>query len=273
MPEKSVYRVPYRGWDRMIFGALVSGIFLFLFAYAAKERSVSLFFSLVFAFFAFTLIRFFFEKITITDTNIVVTRYFRTKEIAWNDISDLEPKMTGFLLRDSSRDTQVFVSAEVVNLWDFIKTVVRRRGDLLHPTKTVFHESPLAAWLIGLAGLLFVCYSVAQIISNSVDLLERMVALLFGLGLVLLATFAPKRFSFEDDKLIVKTLAREYTIRVKDIDFGATSTSIVLNDRMLIIPKDGSLIHIRRLAEGMPAFMITFRIWLRYRSKKPHEKI
>ncbi len=155
-------------------------------------------------------------------------------------------------------DTQVFVSGEVINLWEFIKLVNERRVNLLYSTRTVFHENPIVAWFMGIVGSFISYYSAVQIVSNPTLLIQKIVFLSIGLAFILIGIFALKKFSFDEDKLIVRTLVREHTIHSQDIDFGSIS-----NESVLIIAKNGYSVSIGHLLEGVPSFLITFQSWLK----------
>ncbi len=257
MPEEHVYRVNDKDHGAVILGTTFSAFFI-LFMLYGELKFGALLFSPLFIFCFFTAIRFSYDKIIITDTEITVTRYFRVKKINWSDVSSLEAQVTGFLLRNPGGDTQVFVSGEVINFWEFIKLVNERRVNLLCSTKTVFHENPIVAWFMGIVGSFIAYYSVAQIISNPTLLIQKIMFLGIGLAFILIGIFALKKFSFDEDKLIVRTLVREHVIHSKDIDSGSIS-----NKAVLIIAKNRYSVSIDHLLEGIPSFLIAFQSWLK----------
>jgi hypothetical protein len=234
----------------------------------AKNKFSIFVFAILFLFVVFTLIRSFYDKVIISESKIIAVRYFKTQEINWTDISTLKPGMAGFLLTNYSGDVKVFISAELMNLWKFVKTVKKYRPDLLQPTKTTFRENPMLAWVIGVAGLFFIYYSARQIIASFDDLFLKIFIALFGLGFVLLAVFLLKSFTFDNDKLIVRTLARERAIYLTGLDFSSAS-----NKSILIISNDGYSISVENLVEGIPSFLITFQAWLQSGSGDFYENI
>lgn len=265
--KEHVYRMKNKKLEEIIVGIVVFGFLVFT-SFSAKEYLVTLLFVLLFAFCILALMGFFYDEIKITDTQLIVTRYFRKKEIIWKDISYLETKMTGFLLSDTNSDVQIFISAGIINLWEFVKILKEQRSDLLQPTKTNFHESPTIAIAIGSAGLFIIYSSVTSILADHANFIQKLLMLIIGLGFILVIVFFLKQLSFVEDKLIVKTLARTRTIQLEGIDFGSIS-----NTGLLIISKDRYSVSVGNLIEGMPSFMIAFQYWLRSNSKKYHETI
>lgn len=267
MPIKQqIFRFKPKDREPMIIWLIIMGFLLFLSIARAATWPILICGSLALVCAAY-LARSFYDKIILTDTKISVTHYFRAKEIAWSDISSLEPKWTGFLLSNSGRDMKVFISAELMNLWKFIRVVDGRRPELVQSTKTVFHENPFIAWLIGLAGGFIVYYSAVQILASSVYLVQKTIILLIGLGFVLLAVFTLKRFSLESDRLVVRTLGRERIVGWEDLH---VHSSPVYNFSLFITSAEHYSVSVNHLLEGMPSFMLALQAWLRaHRSDAP----
>lgn len=265
--KEQVFRFKATSRSTVITYIVILG-FWFFWAIAMSSGWMALIFGLLLFFFVLDLVRSFYDRITITDTEIIVTHYFRTKEIVWNDISDVKPGWTGFLLSNASGDVQVFISGGTMDLWKFLKMVNKRRPDVLRPSRSVFHENPAAALLFGGIGF-FIAYIVTvEIITNPADLVQKVVALIFGISFVLLALFLPTWFSFAEDKLIVKTLLRERAVHLRGLDFDmGRHTSLFL------ISKDGYRVSMDNLLEGKPSFLLTFQCWLNSRSGKFHETL
>lgn len=208
----------------------------------------------------FQLIRFFVDKIVIHETRISVTRYFHTQTIKWRDIIKIESKRTGYLLK--THEAQVIISSEVINLWKFLRMVNNQCPELLVSKKVTFYENPLAALVMVLAGVWITYYSVTQFVTSSSSLTAKFFTTILGLTFIFIAVLFTRRFSFDENKLIVKTLFKEWSIHPSSINhyfLTQNSLSIFYGKR--------SHISIDRLIGGLPVFLIPFHNWLSTNSR------
>lgn len=105
-------------------------------------------------------------------------------------------------------------------------------------------------------------------IAKPLNLTRELVVLILGLAFMFVAISFLKRISFDQDKIVVKTLFRTRTIYPDGVDFSANT-----NSSMFIISKDKYSISVENLVEGISSFYLTFWHWLHSHPRNFHETI
>lgn len=240
---------------RLLLSILLSG-FLSLFSFYTGRNTLAIGLLVVSLAFIIYFARSITELVIITDSSISVTHNFRTQKIDWNSITQIKPKWQGFLLGDSNEEMKVFVSSLVIDPWQFINIVAKKRSNILLSEKTVFYENPIAMIVFGTGGIWMIYYSVKWIIESPELLLQKIAVLFIGLGYMVLIAFFYKIYVFDGDKFVVRSLGKSRTLHSKIIEIHSSKTMFWISTAVHSVTVD-------HLIGGLPSFLMAFYCWIK----------
>jgi len=209
------------------------------------------------------------HTVRITDQEIAVTNFLKTKSINWNEISYVIHKSDGFRLRNHDEDVSLNISAQVENFFGIIEAINRFAPHAWTAQDIkVFHPSG-----VGLGGtFLFTSFGIAMIVVTIKGFAEGGESLLtlgflFVIGIIstCILFIMPLKISIEDDYLVITRLIGKRRIHVLEIDSVAMNRTMqhyAYHYQTYIKLKNGKSLPFANLREGAFAVSISLEKWL-----------
>lgn len=265
--EKRIYRVQLYMRVMTFLGVILFG-FLSIASYFDDAKSVSM--SCFVPFWLMSLVAFISSlyKVEVTDMDISVTNYLRTKTLRWDEIASIIPKNDGygFYITNQGTDTKLLISNQVVGFLEIAQWFKYKRPDLLkRETPSVFHQVLLPIFVFGGFGLIITIFTVYTLVESTKDLWSKLFLLVFGLSTLGLLLFLPKEIAFEGKNLVIKYFGRVKIIQASDV--SGISIEHRMSQNISVYPiqvqlKNGKKLTFGNIREGSQALMSALEQWL-----------
>jgi hypothetical protein len=261
------YRYPYFFPIFLVFGA---AFFAFM-EYLTVLNKEGLGLTIAFAAFSFACVYSAVSSIysvTVTEKNVSVRRYFRTKTLAWNDIDEITPGLLSDLhLKNRDGDVTLLLSAQLNNFFEIVYTLKEKCPNAwMTQTPKTFHQSPWAALLFGLIGMCSMAMGIGAIAEGTQEKLWTGIVLgAMGFVPFFIALRVPRRLTFEDAEIAISYLAWERRIQRNEIKHIKIEQNRVQNILMYFVHlelKNGKKILLSNYKEGMITLIAALEIWI-----------
>lgn len=217
----------------------------------------------IFLFFPFT------YKLLISNEAISSINLFRIKTLEWNEISEIQFKSGGILLKNSDDSIKVLVKSQVDGFPEIVKLIQHKRSHVWNSQSiTEFHQGILENLLILIFGLTL---AVLVLRTFFIDGLSKDDAVLI-LGTIVMVSFAIwfgvskiRKISIDDDSLIVKYLLwnRKYhSSEIISVSLEQKMEKNLVKYPVYIYLESGKKIVLEKVKEGNPVLLSSLEQWL-----------
>lgn len=206
--------------------------------------------------------------IRLTDKGISVTSFFRTVNLDWSEISDVDFKESSFILLSNDGSTRLLINSQVVG---FIKIAeeVKRRLPVIWNNKIAyeFHISlsTLAVFAgIGLFGMAMLVLAISELMDGGGNMLTDVFLAAIGLFCMGIPLIVPIKETFQEDYLVITYLFWEKRIHASEIQTMILEPKMVENAFQYPVHvklKNGKSLVFNNLREGTFIFVTSLQRW------------
>ena len=213
-------------------------------------------------------------KLIVSDEAISSINLFRTQTLEWNEISEIQFKSGGILLKNSDDSIKVLVKSQIDDFPEVVKLIQYKRSHLWKSHLiTEFHQRVLENVLVFVMGLAFILFTLQTFFVDGFsknDIFPVLGMMAFFAFLVWFGVSKIHKVFIDGDTLIVKYLFwnRKYHVsKIASINLQQKMEKNLVRYPVYIYLKNGKKIVLESTKEGNPILLNALEQWLEIHQK------
>ena len=208
-------------------------------------------------------------RLVVSDEAISSINLFRTRTLAWNDITEIRPKNGSIVLVNANDDIDVFVNPQIDDYPEVIKFIQQKRSDLWKLQQTTeFHQGIVESVYLLILGAGFLALIGLAIFREGFSA-DRIGLFLLVCAICAVAIWKGlskiRALSLENEVLIVKYILWKQPYHVRKVE--SVSLEQQMNKNQVNYPihirlSNGHQIILENIKEGNPILLDALEQWL-----------